>query len=85
MPKNPASAKWYALFGHKKDDIDVVGWFGKNGQIVDDISAAKKFPSRNVLKVKGFGSPKKWCEMINNDSDLNSNFKFHLVGTTLSC
>lgn len=69
----------YVMFGFDKDDNEKVGFFGKDLDIVYDADDAKVFCSKNKSKLVGFTTPEKWLEFINDDKDLNHNFKFHLV------
>ena len=75
---------WYVLYGFNKEDIDKVGYFGPNNKIVDELSAARKFPDQNVNNLSGFGTPQQWKELINSDVDVNHGYKFHLVKTHFS-
>lgn len=79
MTAKSNTVKYYILFGYNKSDIDEVGYFGKNGLITKVKQQAKIFPSKNIYKIKGFGSPKQWLDFINNDEQLNYGYKFHLV------
>lgn len=72
----------YVMFGFEKDNIDNVGYFGNDGNIVSDLAEAKRFPSKKKILQRGFAPPKKWLEFINNDDQLNHGFKFHLIAVT---
>lgn len=81
--------KWFVLRGFKIDDKDTTGFLGINKnyaktskdsvyKIVDDKEDALKFPSENVYKTKGFGTPKQWLEFFKGEDDLKE-WKFHLM------
>lgn len=71
--------KTYVLFGFNKHDEDDTGYFSINLDITSELCMAKRFPSKKRRGQKGFGTPKQWLDFINNDSELNKGFKFHLV------
>lgn len=81
--KKAKAARYYVLFGHDLDDPEKVGYFSNTLKITDDADCAKVFPDINVNRVKGFGPPEAWRDFINSDPELNHNFKFHLVRTTV--
>ena len=74
----------YVLFGIKKDDIDSVGYFGNNLDIVSSKIDAKVFYMKpndisSKMPLSSFGSPQQWRDLINNDETLNHGDKFHLI------
>lgn len=81
--------KWYVLYGFKIDDKDETGFLAlnpvgsKNGiyKIIDDAELALKLPSKNVKRVRGFGTPAKWRDFFNSEAEL-SEWKFHLTKTS---
>lgn len=66
------------LFGFCKNDKDIVGYFGKDLNIAEDLVDAKEFQLRGK-KADGFATPEKWCKFINEDEDLSHGFKFHVI------
>ena len=80
MPrKRKSELKWYVLYGFCKDDIDKTGYFQAPASIVEDADEATYFPTQNVDKTKGFGTPKQWLDFVNNDDSVNNGYEFHLV------
>lgn len=73
------SLETFVLFGYNKNNIEETGYFGGPNTIVTSSLDAMRFYSQNINNVKGFGTPKQWEELINSDSEMNSNFCFHLV------
>ena len=83
MPK----LEWFVLRGFKKDDKEVTGFLSINQKkskkddvykVVEDVEDAMKFPSENVYRTKGFGTPKQWLEFFKGEDEL-SEWKFHLL------
>lgn len=81
--------KWYALHGFKVEDKNETGFLALNTvkskggiyKIVDDVKLALKLPSKNVKRIKGFGTPAKWRDFFNSETEL-SEWKFHLMKTS---
>ena len=78
------SRKSYVLFGFKKDDIDTVGYFGDNLDIVSSKYEAKQFYTKpsdlsSKIALSNFGTPEQWRDFINSDDELNHGYKFHLI------
>ena len=46
--------KSYVMFGFNKDDIDTVGYFGKNNNIVSDVEDARIFIEKFGRKPKKY-------------------------------
>ena len=80
-----SSLKWFVLRGFKIDNKDETGFLaiGKARKdstytIVEDVDDAMKFPSENVYRLQGFGTPKQWLEFFKGEPELED-WKFHLV------
>ena len=79
-----SEVKWFALMGYNKDNEDETGLLAfdneskKPYKIVHDMKEALKFPSENVNKVNGFGTPEQWLEFFSKEPELES-WKFHLI------
>ena len=91
MKKSKSQAKkalkleWFVMRGHKVDAKDEVGFLSiskddpKNVyKIVEDVDDASFFPSTNVYKTKGFGTPQQWLKFFKGEDSLSA-WKFHLV------
>ena len=79
-----SKSKSYVMYGYNKLNIDEVGYFGKNLQIVEDLNDAMIFKTKRNKRQKGFGSPEKWLNFLNDpNEELNHGFIFHLVAVTL--
>lgn len=76
--------KWFALMGFNKDNEDETGMLAfdndskKPYKIVHDLKDALKFPSKNINKVDGFGTPEQWLDFFNKEPEL-SGWRFHLI------
>lgn len=64
--------EYYVLFGFNKSNIYETGYFSPK-KIVKNLENAKVFSNKTRI------SPKKWLEFINNSSDINLGYKFHLI------
>jgi len=71
--------KIYVMYGYKLSDEDMTAYFGEDLQLVTELSAARRFPSKKARGQKSFGTPQQWVNLINEDSELNQGYKFHLV------
>lgn len=71
--------------GYNRKDKDQQGMLAMNDgkgtssyKIVGYIKDALKFPSKNVDKVSGFGTPEQWLEFFSSEPELKD-WKFHLM------
>lgn len=84
QPKSRSKLAWYVMVGFNKENPDKVGCLAidvspgsKSTYKIVGLSEAKKFPSKNVNHVKGFGTPEQWLELFNSDPELEE-WRFHL-------
>lgn len=84
--KTSPKASWYVLRAFKKDNKAETGFLSisksksSNGlyEVVESLVDASEFPSLNVYKTKGFGTPKQWLDFFRDEPSL-SEWDFHLV------
>lgn len=84
--KTSPKASWYVLRAFKKDNKAETGFLSisksksSNGlyEVVESLVDASEFPSLNVYKTKGFGTPKQWLEFFRDEPTLSA-WDFHLV------
>ena len=77
------SSKTYVMYGYSLHNEDDTAYYGERNKIVTDIDAAKRFYSKPRKGQKGFGTPRQWLALVNDDPDLSQGYKFHLVAVVV--